>query len=1455
MIPGRRGQGLAAARSEWRRATKRQSKTSAETQVISGPFLDHLIRKNALDEVYNLLDDSEGKTLASYQDARRAINREVIFGKMLECIVVFEKSKQEKRASIKELFFRKSEEIWQLRSEARQLSRLVKRWILQQAVEAITRSKTFRVADAESMEEKTKRLQDFWPQFHNIGKNDLPSQRCSTAVLRTSPLRAERRKPLPLDSPGKVSSERPTTVFGSGSPLRRSPKALNTASPKQDLQWKTRAARSQCSAGHWDWWAGGSDDEKPGKGHTTSPLAESLCSSRRWVRNISTTGNTFLDGLGSLPTSPAATGFSFHPAHETSIDSGGDESFEVVQASAVMPSSSTFSKRKLLRWWQQPPYSESSPAKDDNVIGLSRYASRSQARLSASSSAPCLPSIPGTAGSTMMQRDLQSNGAEHLPPMLAKFKRPWEGSAARGSNGPTEHYLRTCHSDSLVPITTAFVTGHSNALRASGQGLTDKDLHAICDMLEAMRANGLSKLEELDLSGNSALSEQAIINLFLALGGWSRDDKGESQVEVVSKLIDLNLKGCVRLGQEQPISFLVSSLIREPHNGGLWKLRTLNISSVPLSVKCHLPLCKALRDHEALMRLSLADTNLGGHGAVEEDRARHCVEILLCSESITDLDLSWNCFHESVFEIIGNKLIQASILEKLKLSHCATVVTSGNSMTPMAPFLEQVALNSSLQTLDISENHLDFRSALILEDALEFNTTLTALDVSNNGLGLIGMRSLLRLLSRCSSALINFTFEQCGKGAMMDGRTDLQVFRASRPHGRYTLDLSRPYHRSLLRMLYKTAERLQLSADAAFRSIDATPAYAHPSKDARGIYQVPRAGKLALTFSMEKAVEVATSGLKTPDFSAVLDAHFKLLRIAFGPSKVLPILAQWKRLEGHGDEQEAFINALSKDFCLTYPQISAIGEVRAVSWDVVASLKATLMEENVTARFIMHHLVPTMLDFVKLLRKSSSLLTFTPENPTGHYWLDMANPVDYNVAEKIMILDNWETSLRIKNGRPDVSQTGNFSHVRNVRYCDVPLGCDLTDWIPLEYDVLELDYSSSKRAPCNGTVLDDSTFELIMKIFQEMSIKPSTEKVEALRLISNRILVTAMQLRQLIDLFKESQFRIQVYIIFFNRLLDIQNEKLARLHFESSEDQMTIFRRLGVVSCFPFMQPERVHFRFQMKHFDERLATSLLLKLAAKEGVGNVHEPFFTHADGTTDPLAMGIPKTWESVEKIPKEGVLDVEYTCKPSDRNFQMRKDLLEQFGGWMLGEMDESAVHFCSALNEVPPEVQSFVFWALNTYGDMQKCLNELTTVSASGDEEITSFSQKDFEEELKKLNFGNFRGSDAAQKWASLFRFIDSKGEGKILEWTAFDQIEKEIKLCLKEFVCFCKRAFGSDVSQATARFWKDAKPKKIEDWIHSCEKAQFFGCAIPLFKFMDKDENGSIDSTTFQALKC
>lgn len=150
---------------------------------------------------------------------------------------------------------------------------------------------------------------------------------------------------------------------------------------------------------------------------------------------------------------------------------------------------------------------------------------------------------------------------------------------------------------------------------------------------------------------------------------------------------------------------------------------------------------------------------------------------------------------------------------------------------------------------------MDFRAALVLEDSLEYNKCLRELDVSNNSLGNAGMRSLLRVLARDTSGLQCVIYENCAKGIVVNARSDM-VFRASRPHGRYDLDLTRPYDRSLLRMLYKTADRLDMPFDQTFREVSNLQ---HPPKSSNGLYQVPSTGKAALTFTMDKVLEDKTS--------------------------------------------------------------------------------------------------------------------------------------------------------------------------------------------------------------------------------------------------------------------------------------------------------------------------------------------------------------------------------------------------------------------------------------------------------------------------------------------------------------------------------------------------------------------------------------------------------------------
>ena len=87
----------------------------------------------------------------------------------------------------------------------------------------------------------------------------------------------------------------------------------------------------------------------------------------------------------------------------------------------------------------------------------------------------------------------------------------------------------------------------------------------------------------------------------------------------------------------------------------------------------------------------------------------------------------------------------------------------------------------SLRSLDIAMNRLDFRGALVIEDALEQSRQLTTLNVAHNPLGIMGLRSLLRLLAREKSGLVSIDMENCFTGELMLSVEGIQVFTYTDP--------------------------------------------------------------------------------------------------------------------------------------------------------------------------------------------------------------------------------------------------------------------------------------------------------------------------------------------------------------------------------------------------------------------------------------------------------------------------------------------------------------------------------------------------------------------------------------------------------------------------------------------------------------------------------------------------
>jgi len=253
---------------------------------------------------------------------------------------------------------------------------------------------------------------------------------------------------------------------------------------------------------------------------------------------------------------------------------------------------------------------------------------------------------------------------------------------------------------------------------------------------------------------------------------------------------------------------------------------------------------EAIGHHSTLKSVDLAETRLMPGNTTKEFLQR-----ILESKTIDFLDLSWNTFDGEAFQKLGECVVSNRTLRTLRVANCATNYSMGPAqdfVPPLSLFLEQLSDDKSLTELDISLNKCDYRTALILEDSLDCHKKLKHLILDQNPLGNPGLRSILRLLSRNTSALVNFSAQNCTTNLPMDMQgtaAAVPIFSYTNPGGKYNLQLWRPYHRAMIRMLYKVTERFGLQPAEAFEKVTyvekfVTKPWEHLSRGSNGQYEI-----------------------------------------------------------------------------------------------------------------------------------------------------------------------------------------------------------------------------------------------------------------------------------------------------------------------------------------------------------------------------------------------------------------------------------------------------------------------------------------------------------------------------------------------------------------------------------------------------------------------------------------
>lgn len=212
-----------------------------------------------------------------------------------------------------------------------------------------------------------------------------------------------------------------------------------------------------------------------------------------------------------------------------------------------------------------------------------------------------------------------------------------------------------------------------------------------------------------------------------------------------------------------------------------------------------------------------------------------------------------------------------------------------------------------------------------------------------------------------------------------------------------------------------------------------------------------------------------------------------------------------------------------------------------------------------------------------------------------------------------------------------------------------------------EFGILDLDYASARRPPSGARVLGETAFTSLLVTMQGAgSAHPhhgpaqpdSVERqLQALGMVSHYIYVSSQQLRELLGSWIEASARADCFVLVFNRVADMHNEKVFRVRFGDASELERLRQRLGHVVYFPFIQPEQAQFRLDFGLHDQRLAASILVQLAGKERGGNLRKASFVR-DGKADELSMGVPRSWEVMAKLPKDGTFEG-LSCLMMDRS----------------------------------------------------------------------------------------------------------------------------------------------------------------------------------------------------------
>merc|ERR1719272_722091 len=147
------------------------------------------------------------------------------------------------------------------------------------------------------------------------------------------------------------------------------------------------------------------------------------------------------------------------------------------------------------------------------------------------------------------------------------------------------------------------------------------------------------------------------------------------------------------------------------------------------------------------------------------------------------------------------------------------------------------------------------------------------------------------------------------------------------------------------------------------------------------------------------------------------------------------------------------------------------------------------------------------------------------------------------------------------------------------------------------------------------------------------------------------------------------------------------------------------------------------------------------------------------YPDGTKDPFTLGIPRSWDVFEKMPKGGKFAVSYVCSPEERNYAARRMFYEKYG-YREGVPDDK-IEWWADISAAPEDVIEFLSFLVAKFSTVRQGFYEIDGVGGNG-----VISLREFEEGYRDMECQKFKGPDELARVHALFRYLDSSDEGQV-----------------------------------------------------------------------------------------